>query len=324
MKEIVVFGHCVIDILTRPVDFQKLQQGSLPVKEMEMSFGGNGLNEAVILSRLGRKVKLISLVGEDEAGNRILDFLSDNGIDDSSIVRKKDLTTSTNIVLIDEQGERFFITNPAGSQRKQKIEHMLPFLPEQPCLFSFANLFVSPEIKISETALLFGHLKQDLGYTIALDLTKPKNGEILDDIKELLCYVDYFFPNEEEAAMLTGNPDPFENARLLMDAGVKHPVIKCGKDGCVVGSDQGIFHVPAYSNANCVDTTGAGDNFAGGFLWAVSEGWDLYKCACFANAAASLTVEKTGATTGVQNLDQVMERYEDMIQKMEICFLEQN
>ncbi|MCF0260076.1 MAG: carbohydrate kinase family protein [Erysipelotrichaceae bacterium] len=314
MKEIVVFGNTVLDILARPVDFLQLQNGTLPVKEIEMSFGGNALNEAVLLSRLGRKVKLISLVGEDEAGRRILDCLAENGIDDSSILKRKNLTTSINIVLIDEQGERYFLTNPNGSQRKQQISDLLPFLPDKPCLFSFTNLFVSPEIRIPELSDLFRHLKSDLGYVIALDLTKPKNGETIQDLKEMLAYIDYFFPNEAEIAMLTGIQDALENARLLVSMGVKCAVVKCGKAGCVAACRQGIYRIPAYP-VDCIDSTGAGDNFAAAFLWAVSEGWDVYESACFANSAASVAVEKTGASGGVESLEQVMPRYEELLQK---------
>ena len=67
--------------------------------------------------------------------------------------------------------------------------------------------------------------------------------------------------------------------------------------------------IPAYPHTRCIDTTGAGDNFAAGFLYALSEHMDLEDCGRFANITASLAVESLGACTGVRSLSQVMERF---------------
>lgn len=69
--------------------------------------------------------------------------------------------------------------------------------------------------------------------------------------------------------------------------------------------------IPAYPHTRCVDTTGAGDNFAAGFLYALSEQMDLAHCGRFANMTASLAVEALGACTGVRSLKQVMERFQE-------------
>ena len=89
----------------------------------------------------------------------------------------------------------------------------------------------------------------------------------MEDIEELLPYMDCIFPNEEEIALLTGERDPFENAKRLVSCGVKTAVVKCGADGCVVADRQGVRAIPAVPVKVCLDTTGAGDSFAAGFLW---------------------------------------------------------
>ncbi len=95
-----------------------------------------------------------------------------------------------------------------------------------------------------------------------------------------------------------------------MEMGVKHPVIKCGAKGCVIGVDrEKIIKVPAYSPVNCIDTTGAGDCFVAGFIWALSEGYDIEECGKFANATASVCVEKLGATEGIDNIENIKNRY---------------
>ena len=79
-KDITVIGAAIIDVLAGPVSEDIFQSGSMPMKMTRMSFGGDALNEAVVLSRMGKKVELISKVGDDEAGNRVLDYIKANGI----------------------------------------------------------------------------------------------------------------------------------------------------------------------------------------------------------------------------------------------------
>lgn len=80
---------------------------------------------------------------------------------------------------------------------------------------------------------LFCRAKEQ-GILVCADMTKPKNGEQEKDIAGALRWVDYFFPNREEACMLTRETDEEKAAVRLLNAGVKHVVIKCGGDGCLV------------------------------------------------------------------------------------------
>lgn len=309
MKKITIIGNAIIDVLAKPVNAKVFETGSLPVDNIKLAFGGDALNEAIVLTRLGKNVDLISKVGDDEAGLRVLSFLKDSGISVDKIVVKKGLDTSINIVLIDEQGERHFLTNPVGSQRKLSEADIYPFLDSANDIVSFASIFVSPLLDIPAMISVFRKIKEKPERILVADLTKAKKGESLKDIAELLPYVDYILPNEEEIALLTGEKDPEINAGLLVEAGVSCAVIKCGSKGCIIKTREEIYHIPAYPVKNCIDTTGAGDSFAAGFLWALSEGWSLIDCGCFACAAASCTVECVGSTDGVVSIDTPLERY---------------
>ena len=136
----------------------------------------------------------------------------------------------------------------------------------------------------------------------------PEN-ERLPDIQEALQYLDYLFPNYEEAKAVSGLSEPDEIADAFLDCGVSCMVIKMGKDGCFIKTKEQRLVIPAYPHTRCIDTTGAGDNFAAGFLYALSEHMALADCGRFANMTASLAVESLGACTGVRSLSQVMERF---------------
>lgn len=308
-KEITIIGAAIIDVMAGPAGKEVFETGSQAMDKIQMSFGGDGLNETIVLSRLGKKVELITKVGKDDAGERVMDYMKSNGCSVESVVVKEGLETGVNIVLFKDTGERFFLTNPEGSLRKLSEEDIEPFIEEASDIVSFASIFVSPLLDIPAMERIFRKIKSKPGRVLAADLTKAKKGETLEDLKGLLPYLDYIFPNEEEIALLTGEKDPYINGKLLLDGGVKHPVIKIGKEGCLIFSKDEVLSIPAFPVENCVDTTGAGDTFTAGFLWALSEGMTLEECGKFACAAASCAVETVGAVTGITSLEKVMERY---------------
>ena len=310
MKDITVIGAAIIDILAGPVSEKVFKTGSMPMQMTKMSFGGDALNEAVALSRMGKQVELISKVGNDEAGRRVLDYIKENNINTDKITVEDGLTTGMNIVLVDDKGERHFLTNPHGSLRKLTKEDILPYIDKMADIVSFASVFVSPLLDIDAMEVIFREIKSKPGRILVADMTKAKYGEKLDDLKKILCYVNYIFPNQEEIALLTGQTDPYVNARLLVEAGVFCAVVKCGTKGCIIQTKEELHEIPAYPVENVVDTTGAGDCFAAGFLYALSAGMSLPECGRFACATASCTIECVGATDGIKSLDEPVKRFQ--------------
>lgn len=314
MYDVTVIGPALIDVLAAPFSMEAMARDSRYLDRIRMSFGGDALNESAVLTRLGKRVQLISKVGADEAGRSVLDYLHKNGIDIDSVQVEEGLETSVNIALIAEDGSRKFLMNPHSSLRRLGLEDVMPVLsevlsdPQGAKIVSFASMFISPLFTVEKMKELFAAVKA-AGRTLVVDVTRAKNGETLEDLKELLPYIDVFVPNDEEIASLTGVQDPSENVRILVEAGVKTAVVKIGSDGCLVGTRAGIVHVHAVPDAACIDTTGAGDTFAAGLIAGLCSGWSLPECAKLGCAAASCSIEQIGATDGVRSLDQVMERF---------------
>lgn len=308
--KITVIGAAIIDVLAGPVSEQVFQNGSQPVEKTGLSFGGDALNEAVVLSRFGKEVQLISKVGKDEAGARVIDYAKSNDLATENIIQEEGLITGINIVLLDEKGERHFLTNPTGSLRKLSVEDILPRVESMGEIVSFASIFVSPLLDIPAMEQLFARIKEKPGRILVADMTKAKKGERLEDIKCLLPYIDYILPNEDEIALLTGIRDCRKNAELLVEAGVGCAAIKCGAKGCIIATKEVVLEVSACPIKELMDTTGAGDCFAAGFLWALSEGYSLAECGRMACAVASCSVEQIGATEGVVSLDECLKRFQ--------------
>ena len=295
MPEIIIIGAAIIDVLVRPANAAVFETGSHSAGDIRMSPGADALNEALILAKLGKKVQLETVIGDDHAGKFIEEQCRKNGIIIEECQIKKNISTGINVVLVQESGERSFLTNKNGSLRKLTINDIRMPFGKNARILCFASIFVFPEIKAEQLVQIFSCAKRQ-GMVVCADMTKRKNNETTEDMRTAFSYIDYLFPNEEEAYLLTGEKDVWKAAGQLLESGVKHVIIKCGKRGCLVKTKEEAYMVPAVEGVSCIDTTGAGDSFAAGFIYGLSEGWELYRCAEYANFCGAKAVSVIGAS----------------------------
>lgn len=304
-------GAAIVDIPLQPVSRDMFEIESYPLEQISMTIGGDAINEATVISRLGHKIGLMSMVGKDAVGNFIIEHCQKNGIDYSGIKVRDGIDTSINVGLVTADGERTFVTNRNGSLWKMTIDDVELSRLSDARLLSLASIFNNPLLDCQALVQIFKEAKK-YGLIICADMIKARLGETLDDIREALGYVDYFFPNYEEACMMTKETELEKVADTFLGCGIGHVVIKTGKKGCYIKSQDGsILEVPAMQGITAIDTIGAGDNFASGFIAAILEGKSLKECAEFANVTASISVQSIGATTGVKNREQVDKRLEE-------------
>lgn len=291
-SKIVIIGNGVVDILVHPCNESVFKNGSYHCEDISMSVGGDALNEATILSYFGKEVELISVVGDDDAGNYLLDHCRRNHIQIDN-TRISQYPTAINVVLITEDGNRHFLTSNNGTLRKLYLEDIpLSFDGKIAC---FASIFVYPFMKDKELSTIFQYAKNKGMLTVA-DMTRCKNQETVDDLKETLPYIDYLIPNDEEAFLITHTNVVEEAADILYQAGVKNVIIKCGKKGCYVKNKKVAYWKPTEC-VEAIDTTGAGDSFVSGFIKCLSEDKSLEECISFANECGGRNVQYVGATT---------------------------
>ena len=240
------------------------------------------------------------------------------------------MDTGLNVVLVDETGERRFLTNANSTLRRLSLAHILPGLETEEyaaaravCL---ASLFVSPALTLTDTEALFRRVKAD-GKLLCADTTRPKHGETAADAAGALKHLDWFFPNLEEALRLTKADSPRAAAEALLSAGVRHVALKLGGEGCLLASRETDFGedspssthfrvVPAVPGVHCVDATGAGDTFAASFQCALLAGEPPVRCAAYANAVASLCVEQPGATSAALAPDEIARRRDAVLARL--------
>lgn len=304
--DVMCVGTAIVDIPLYPISQKALQQVSQPLDDISMKIGGDAINEATIITRLGNRVALVSAVGDDSAGHFIHDFAVANQVNVDHLKLSPELTTSINVGLVWEDGERTFFNNRHGSLWQMSEADIDIDAIKDAKILSLASIFNNPKLTNDVLVKIFKKAQHE-SMTICADMVKSRQGEGLEDIKEALSYVDYFFPNYDEAAELTGKTDLDEIADTFLDLGVKHIVIKVGKKGCYIKDHRLSRMVPAFKKPAGVkiDTTGAGDNFVSGFIAELVRGQSFADCAVFGNAVAAVSIEALGATAGVKNRLQV-------------------
>lgn len=136
---------------------------------------------------------------------------------------------------------------------------------------------------------------------ICVDMIKSRLNETLDDICEVLSYVDYLFFNFVEVKLFIGKEILDEIVDCFFACGVKTVVIKTGKDGCFIKRGDMTMKVSAVVGIIVIDIIGAGDNFVLGFIAVLLEGKNLRECVRFVNVTAVISVLSVGVIIGVKN-----------------------
>ncbi|WP_303971082.1 carbohydrate kinase family protein [Faecalicoccus pleomorphus] len=299
--DVLCVGAAVIDIPLQPVSKNIFDVESYPLQQISMTIGGDAINESTVISRLGHKTALATMVGDDAAGQYIIQHCQREGICVEGIRTKENIDTSINVGLVTQDGERTFVTNRNGSLWKMTIKDIDLALVPKAKILSLASFFNNPLLDNDALVKIFSKAKSN-NMIITADMIKPRLNETLDNFSEALSYVDYFFPNFDEACLMTGESDVELVAKKLLSYGVKTVVIKIGKRGAYIQTqNQEGMIVPAMKGIKAIDTIGAGDNFASGFISGLLEGKSLKECGEYGNVTASIAIQSIGATTGVRN-----------------------
>ena len=265
-SEIICVGQAVVDCITRGMETGS--DGKMRAESITLNIGGDAINEASVLKGLGRMPGLVCGLGDDAAGQLVLKEAERRGIDTSRITVMPSLVTPVADIIVEKDGSRRSVTSMAT---------LLPGYEVDPAFFkgaravSFASLFRAPLDEAPVIRRLVRAAKE-AGAVVFADTKLPTFRALaLDDIEDILPLLDYIFPNEEEAAFYSGKTEIPDMALEFLHKGVGHVVIKRGPLGCYAADRQSGFYLPG-RDVKAVDTTGAGDNFAAGFIDAVLKG----------------------------------------------------
>jgi sugar/nucleoside kinase (ribokinase family) len=302
--KILCVGQMVADILVQGINTLDFSVDTQRVSNIFIKNGGDCLNTAIDLRRLGNNIGFIGLVGNDILGQYLLDVLKNNQIETQGVRITDKARTSSVIVAINSNGERVFFyyggTNDLFGFEDVKLAEI-----EQFDIIHVGGTFMLPRFDGDGAAKLF-ELAHQFGKLTTMDVTWDTTGRWMQIIEPCLKHLDLFMPSVGEAEKITGETQPENMAKVLMGQGVKNVIIKLGKEGCYVNALGENFYFPSY-DVPVVDTTGAGDSFVSGILTGISRGWNIKKSVRFASAVSAFCIQALGATTGVPSFEKVID-----------------
>lgn len=313
-------GSPIMDILAQvPDDFLKSINGAkggmewvspeemdaiiqrLPAKAHRAP-GGSAANTVGALGRLGASVALLGKMGTDADGEAYKEaFLALGGVADS-FKYDPDRPTGRCLSLITPDGERTMRTD-LGAAMHIAVED---FLPED---FEACRHVHIEGYGLFNRDYFRCLLKnaQEAGCTISIDLASFEVvRDTMDVLPQLLeTYVDMVFANEDEAESFCGSSDPETGLKALSEC-CPVAAVKLGTDGALLSDRGEVCRVAAVQVPEVVDTTGAGDCWASGFLHGYLNEWSLENCGRFASMVGAETVRCLGAAPGVEGWERIM------------------
>ena len=258
------------------------------VDEATFSTGGNAPNAAVTFARQHFDVSLISVVGDDPAGQSIVKALDGEHVNTSHIVIDKELRTSFSTILLAPTGERTILDYPGTSALKS--EH-IDFT-----LLDCDWLYVS---SVGSMPLLKKIMKQAHENSVSIAFN-PASFELnhLQECADLLQYVTLFAVNKEEASLFVTGKTTKELAKKLAES-VKNDLDSDGAKGAVASDGLELVSAGMYEDVPVKDRTGAGDAFTSGFVARIAQGKPLEEAIVFASANSTSVVSQIGAKAGI-------------------------
>ncbi len=252
-------------------------------------------------ARLGLKVAIIGVCGEDLFGQFMLDELAQRGVDISAVIIDPRCKTGMSVILNPPGGERAILTY-VGAISNLRAEQVTNGLLQKARHLHVAGYFLQTALKPDLPELF--RRAHDLGLTTSLDTNWDPSGK-WQGFDRLLEQVDVFLPNKNEALAISGTSTPEEAAQSL---GRTCPVvaIKCGKDGAMARRGDETARAEGLQ-VRVVDTVGAGDSFDAGFLYGWLNGWSLKKTLRLGTVCGSLSTRAAGGTHAQPTLDEAMQ-----------------
>jgi len=305
---IMVIGSSNFDINLMVKDIPAVGETIL-AGDMETGFGGKGANQAFTITKIGGKVDFLTCIGDDVFGKLYLEEFSKNGFNLDYIKVISNKSNGIALINIDEEGRNTIVVFPGSSRLltpdiiKDNLESVL------------SHDIIMTQLEIpAETAEFIASIKTGKNIFILNPSPVDKNY----DYSRILKDVDILMPNEVELSQLanasiTSIEDIRKACMKILLKGVKNIVVTLGKKGVFVKNADTEEYIDA-PDVKVIDTSGAGDAFAGSFMFYYSKKKDIVNAAKFANKVATISVTRQGTYKSVptrQEIEQMAEFFKD-------------
>jgi len=307
-KTIVAVGSALVDLLAREhdefIDKLGIQKGGMNLVESHyigelisqttsppaLVPGGSACNTAIGIRKLGGSARFVGKLGQDELADFFIEDLKKHGVEPFLFSSDHPTGRVLSIVTPDAQRSMFTYLGAAGKMQSEEIT--------QDCFAGAAVVHVEGYLLFNRE-LMLSTLKsaKDSGAVISLDLASFNVVEDARDILEELIadYVDILIANEDEAMAYSGHKDEHKSLEILSKH-VEIAVVKLGARGSMVSHQNRKQIIDPTGRCDVIDTTGAGDLWASGFLYGLVHGYSIETSGRLASACGYEVCQVIGAS----------------------------
>jgi ribokinase len=299
-RTILTVGSLNMDQVVQVPHIPVLGETLLGAGSLKLVPGGKGANQAVAMARLGAQVAMVGRVGSDPFGERLLHALQADRVDTRLVEVDPQEASGTAFIFLEPGGDNAIVVAAGANMRVGEDAQQMARLEE--AIPGAAALVLQLEIPLSTVKRLIatGH-EAHVPVVLNLAPAQPLSWGVLGLLTVLIV-------NETEASTLSGqHVETLDDARtvatVLHEHGIPIVIITLGAQGALLAmSDRSgltrCFYQPAPA-VQVIDTTAAGDCFAGAFTVALTEGQPPQDALCFAVYASALKATKFGAQSGL-------------------------
>lgn len=271
--------------------------------------GGSTANTVVAVADFGGSASFVGKIGDDEIGEFFLQDMRNIGVD-IDVEPEPNTQTGTCAVLITEDAQRTMLTNLGASATLTENDLDVERIKQAQYVYVEGYLLLGDTTKAAAYRAMA--LAKEHGVKVGFSASDPfLVNMIRDEIWELITGpVDLFFCNEEEAKSLTGESDPINCAHKIHEH-AENVALTLGGNGSIV-MHGGTAHPIEGVSVKAVDTTGAGDMYAGALLYGITNGMSWRQAGHVASHAAARIVSQMGARLERRFTDEEIRRLADM------------
>lgn len=327
MDKIIGMGNALVDVLVRIDDDSLLEKLHLPKGSMQLiqedtlseirkytsgmkihrSTGGSAGNTVCALAALGANPGFIGKVGQDETGAFFGDTLRQRGV--NALLATCDLPSGIASTFISTDGERTFGTylGAAATLRAEDLSRKM--------FAGYNYLYIEGYLLQDHDLMLRAvQLAKEEGLQVCLDMASYNVVEAERDFFDQLIvkYVDIVFANESEALAYTGKAPHEALEEIASKCSIA--VVKTGKEGSLVKKGTEVIQLLSCPVDNVLDTTGAGDFYAAGFMYGLTCGYSLEKCVQISTILATAVIQEVGTTLPAKKWDEIKLNIELLLQ----------
>jgi len=299
VTDLLVFGEVNPDIVVRGVPPLAFGQSEDLVTATTMTVGSSAAIVACGAARLGTRTALVGVVGADPFGRYMLDRLTDRGVDTSLIRVAEDRRTGSSVILIPADPTDRQILTDLAVIAELSVDDVPPAVLSGCRHLHVSSWFLQQGAQARLPELLAR--ARSWGLTTSVDPNDDPAGRWDSHLPEALPHIDVLFCNESEAQGISGTADPMTAVWALLEqmsaSGGTRPavVLKLGAGGAILMHKDAGLHVSA-PMVPVVDTVGAGDSLAAGFLHGLLLGRPAEDSLRLAVACGSLSTTAAGGT----------------------------